>query len=636
MPHVRGLPPAVLIFLCLIAPFAWGKEVFHAPTPEELAMTGYPAAPGAHAVILEWDHRQDDTDAWESEYFRIKIFDRDAAKYADIELPYLGGGSSWIRRLEARTIHPDGKIIPFDGKTYDKVIVKSSRLAFMARTFTLPDVQPGSILEYFYVRASSGRNSFPTHWVLQRELPVLKETVWFSPLKSIPSYYTHAGLPPGTALKQEVAYYELTLENMPAAEAEPFSPPEGNTNARIDFYYKHRDIDYAHYWEQVSARHAAMIAVELSDSRLIRKTAVELTAGASTPDEKLRRIYARVQQIRNVTYEPSRTDREQDCESDNVDSALKNGCGRRVQLNRLFVSLARAAGLDAYVVEASTRDDRFFAKQVPDYSQLDREIALVVIDGREHFYDPATPMTPFGILPWEVTGVPGMKLVKGAGVFVGLPHLVPTDAIVRRKADLRIDGDVVKGSVTIAFIGEEALQQRLARRNDDEATVRKAIEELVKTWLPEGSSVKLTSLGSMRSGEEPLTAGLDVELGNAGSTAGSRMLLPLSIFTAASRNPFAVSERRHDIYFRYERQAEDEVVLAMPDGYTVESLPPVRELNLGGLAFRNSWSREGNAVTFKRTFTVNTLLIDKANHERVRQFYDTSLAADQESIILKH
>jgi hypothetical protein len=41
-------------------------------------------------------------------------------------------------------------------------------------------------------------------------------------------------------------------------------------------------------------------------------------------------------------------------------------------------------------------------------------------------------------------------------------------------------------------------------------------------------------------------------------------------------------------------------------------------------------------VTFKRTFTVNTLLIDKANHERVRQFYDTSLAADQESIILKH
>ena len=636
MPHVRRLMPAVLILLCFISPFAWGREVFHPPTPEELAMTALRSAPGAHGVILEWDHRQDDTDAWESEYVRIKIFDRDAAKYADIQLPYIGGGVSWIRKLEARTIHPDGKIIPFDGKTYDKVIVKSSRVAYMARTFTLPDVQPGSILEYFYVRASNAKNSFPTHWALQQELPVLKETVWFSPLRSMPSYCTHEGLPPGKALKQEGDHYELTLENMPAFEAEPFAPPDGHTKARIDFYYKYRDVDYTHYWEQISARHAAVIAVELSDSRLIRRTAEELTAGAANPEEKLRRIYARVQQIRNVTYEPLKTDKERDCESDNVDSALKNGCGTRNHLNRLFVSLARAAGLDAYVVQASTRDDAFFAKQVTDYSQLDHELALIVIDGKDRFFDPGTPMAPFGILPWEVTGVPGMKLNKGAGVFVGTPHLAPLDALIRRKADLHIDDGVVKGSVTLAFIGEEALQQRLAHRNDDEATIRKAIEDRVKRWLPEGSSVKLKSLGSMKSSEEPLTADFDVELPNAGSIAGSRILLPLSIFTMASRNPFAVSQRRHDIYFHYEQQAEDEVTFAIPDGYAVESIPPVRELNLGGLAFRNSWSHDEHAVTFKRTFTVSTLLIPKASYNLVRQLYDASLAADQESIILKH
>ena len=62
MPHVRRLSPAVLMLLCFISPFARGKEVFHAPTPEELAMTSLPSAPGAHAVILEWEHRQDDTE----------------------------------------------------------------------------------------------------------------------------------------------------------------------------------------------------------------------------------------------------------------------------------------------------------------------------------------------------------------------------------------------------------------------------------------------------------------------------------------------------------------------------------------------------------------------------------------------
>lgn len=635
MPHVRRLSPAVLILLCVISPFARGKEVFHAPTQEELAMTSLPSAPGSHAVILEWEHRQDDTDAWESEYVRIKIFDREAAKYADIELPYVGG-FSWIRTLEARTIHPDGKIIPFDGKTYDKVIAKSTRIAFMARTFSFPDVQPGSILEYFYVRATNGKNLRPTHWVLQKDLPVVKEMVWFSPLTTARSYYTHSGLPPGKALKQAGTHYELTLENMPAVEDEPFSPPERQTTAHIDFYYKDRNIDYEHYWEQLSARRAAMVAVNLSDSRLIRRTAEELTAGAATPDEKLRRIYARVQEIRNVSYEPYKSGQERDCESSSVDGVLKNGCGWRNQLNRLFVSLARAAGLDACVVDAASREDAFFAPQVTDYSQLDYEMALVTIDGRERFFDPAMPAAPFGILPWEVTAVKVMKLVRGAGVFTGTPHLAPADAVIRRRADLRVEDGVVKGRVTIAFIGEEALQRRYAGHNDDEATNRRALEDLVKTWLPNGSSVKLASLGTMKSSAEPLTAAFDVELANTGSFAGSRILFPLSIFTAASTNPFPASQRKHDIYFHYERQSEDEVVLAIPDGYAVESLPAVRELNLGGLAFRNSWTSDAHAVTFNRTFTVNTLLIPKTSYEQVRQFYDHSLAADQESIILKH
>jgi len=635
MPHVRRLSPAVLILLCLISPFARGKEVFHPPTPEELAMTSVSSAPGAHAVILEWEHRQDDTDAWESEYIRIKIFDREAAKYADIELPYLGG-YSWIRKVEARTIHPDGKIIPFDGKTYDKVIAKSTRVAFMAKTFSFPDVQPGSILEYFYVRATNSKNFRPTHWVLQKDLPVVKETVWFSPLTTARSYYTHSGLPAGKALKQEGAHYELTLENVPAVEDEPFSPPARQTTAHIDFYYKQSDIDYEHYWEQISARRAAMEAVNLSDSRLIRQTAGELTAGAATADEKLRRIYARVQQIRNVTYEPYKSGQERDCESSSVDSVLKNGCGWRIQLTRLFVSLARAAGFDAYVVDAASRDDAFFAPQVTDYSQLDYELALVMVDGKERFFDPAMPAAPFGILPWEVTAVKVMKLVKGGSAFTGTPHLAPGDAVIRRKADLRVEDGIVKGTVTIAFSGEEALQRRYAGLNDDEATNRRALEDFVKMWLPNGSAAKLKSLGSMKSSDGPLTATFDVELANTGSIAGSRILLPLSIFTLASTNPFSASQRKHDIYFHYERQSEDEVVLAIPDGYAIESLPAVRELNLGGLAFRNSWKSDAHAVTFNRTFTVNTLLIPKTSYEQVRQFYDSSLAADQESIILKH
>ena len=48
--------------------------------------------------------------------------------------------------LHARTIRPDGTIVEFSGKAFDKSIVKARSVKYLAKTFTLPDVQVGSIL----------------------------------------------------------------------------------------------------------------------------------------------------------------------------------------------------------------------------------------------------------------------------------------------------------------------------------------------------------------------------------------------------------------------------------------------------------------------------------------------------------
>jgi len=602
-------------------------------------MTSVPSAPGAHAVILQWDHRQDDGDNWESEYVRIKIFDREAAKWGDVELPY-AEGHSWIKRLEARTIHADGTIIPFDGKTYDKLMVKSRGVKVMARTFSFPGVEPGSILEYYYVRDAHGMRLSPTHWVVQRSLPVLKETLWFNPAPGARSFSTMSGLPKGKKLEEKNGHFELALENLPPYEGEPFSPPERHTKSRVDFYYSTASLQGDAFWNTLGKATAVIIDMTLSNSRLVRKTADDVVKGAATPDEKLRRIYARVQEIHNLSYDAPRSEQEITHSSltpnRDIDDALVKGYGSRSHINRLFVSLARAAGFDANVVLAASRENAFFAQQIPDATQLSYELAAVTVDGKDRYFDPGTLFAPYGMLPWQVTGVPAMKFTRKDGTFIQLPHLKPSEALIRRKAELHVDNGMLKGTLNVTYSGEEALQHRLDARNNDEAANRKAIEDDIKQWLPEGSTVKLKSVSSMKSGGEPLTADFDVELQNLGSFAGSRILMPLAIFTVSSRNPFTAKERRNDIYFEYECQNDDEIVLAMPDGYTIESLPAGSEANLGGLAYKNSWSRDEHAVTFRRSLVVNTVLIAKSNYEWVRRFYETSLAADQEAVILKH
>ena len=100
------------------------QQAWIPPTPEELQMTSIKEVPGADAVILNRDELDDDDNHKESIYSRIKILTERGVHLGDVELPYdkrsdQNGNS--IDNIEGRTIQPDGTIIPFTGKPYDKV-----------------------------------------------------------------------------------------------------------------------------------------------------------------------------------------------------------------------------------------------------------------------------------------------------------------------------------------------------------------------------------------------------------------------------------------------------------------------------------------------------------------------------------
>jgi hypothetical protein len=123
---------------------------FQPVSSDELKMTSEPLAPGASAIIL---YRQVDRDdngytSHEDNYLRIKILTEEGRKHADIELPFFKGSED-VLNVRGRTIKPDGSIADFDGKVFEKELVKGRGVKYLAKTFTLPDVQVGGIIEYF-------------------------------------------------------------------------------------------------------------------------------------------------------------------------------------------------------------------------------------------------------------------------------------------------------------------------------------------------------------------------------------------------------------------------------------------------------------------------------------------------------
>ena len=97
---------------------------------EDLALKDNPAGPGADAMILFRDSAVSAKGATvggdeDEEYMRIKIFTQAGVRSSNVEVPFVRDQTD-VKDVRGRTIHPDGSIVNFDGKTFEKEIVKRS------------------------------------------------------------------------------------------------------------------------------------------------------------------------------------------------------------------------------------------------------------------------------------------------------------------------------------------------------------------------------------------------------------------------------------------------------------------------------------------------------------------------------
>ena len=137
--------------------------------PADLALKDNPAQPGANAMILYRESAVNSTHATVDEYYRIKIFTEEGTTAGNVEIPFLKGNTD-ITSIRGRTIQPDGKITVFEGKPFEKTVVKASGYKFLAKTFTLPDVHPGCIIEYKYREQGNPDFYYNNSWVVSQEL----------------------------------------------------------------------------------------------------------------------------------------------------------------------------------------------------------------------------------------------------------------------------------------------------------------------------------------------------------------------------------------------------------------------------------------------------------------------------------
>ncbi len=640
-----------LTFVCLGSIPAWTSEGFgfQAVSPDELKMTSEPLAPGAPAVILYRRIDRDDNGrtSHEDDYFRIKILTEEGRKYADIEIPFFKESQNVVN-IHARTIGPDGTITNFDGKVFEKNIVKAKGLKYLAKTFTLPGVQVGSILEYYYTFDLSEHYIYDSHWILSGDLFTKSISCSLKPYESsyerINLRWTWQGLPPGAQVPKQDPKGVVRMEasNVPAFQTEDYMPPVDEEKSRVDFIYTEESFekDSAVFWKKRGKKLNDLLESYVGKHKAMEQAVAQIVSASDPPEIKLQKIYARVQQMRNTSFEVSKTAEEEKRQKEktisNVEDLWKQGYGDGVQLTWLYLGLVRAAGIEAYGVWVSDRRHYFFNPGEMNPTKLNENVVLVKLNGKDIYCDPGTKFTPLGLLPWTETGVLGLRLDKDGGGWVTTTLPPSSESRIERRADLKLsdDGDL-DGTLKVTFTGLEALQRRIDERDTDEAGRKTFLEDEVKDEVPAAIEVELTNKPDWELSSSTLTAEFHLKVPGWASNAGRRSLVPVGLFSAPEKHLFDHANRVHRIYIEFPFQRLDDVTISLPSGWQLASAP--KPENEGGNVLGYALKVDGNKTTLhlSRTLNVNFLLMDTKYYSSLRGFFQVVRTGDESQIVLQ-
>jgi hypothetical protein len=643
-----SLVPLAVIGLALCVPSAsWAGNTFPPVSPEELKMTGEPAAPGAPAIILFRQVDRDDSGrgtAHEFNYIRIKILTEEGRKYADVELPYYKEASN-IVHIDARTVKRDGSIVEFDGKVFDKSLVKGRQERFSAKTFTFPNVQVGDVIEYLFT--VDLKYVYDSHWILSQELFTKNAQFSLKPYRGtyvpVKLGWSWQGLPPGSEPKKGPdGVIRMQASNIPAFQTEDFMPPENEMKSRVDFIYEEGlpDKDPDQYWRRIGKGWNGALENFVGKRKAMEQVVAQIVSPGDPPEIKLRKSYDRVQAIRNTSYEVSKTAQEEKRDKEkiaqNVEDIWKRGYGEGGQLTWLYLALVRAAGFEAYGCWVSSRGEYFFNPKMMQSSKLNANVVLVKLNGKDLYFDPGAAFTPFGMLEWQETGVPGLRLDKDGGTWITTTLPPSSESRIERKAQLKLsDTGDLEGHLVTTYTGLEAMYHRLDARHDDDVARKKVLEDLAKDQVPLAAEAELTNKPDWTGSDTPLVAEFDIKIPGWASSAGKHATIPAAIFTVHEKHMFEHANRVHPVYIDYPYEKKDDITVELPNGWQVTSVPPSQRKEGNVVSYVMKVENNKGALHLSRDLKIDFVLVPQEYYSALREFFQLVRTGDEEQIVLQ-
>lgn len=594
-------------------------------------------------------------------YIRIKLYnDRAVQNYGNVEIPYYSERKMTVSQIRARTIRSDGSIVEVAGSAVsDGVLSKAGKSKTKAKSFALPALEPGAIIEYQWVEVYSEYIPRYVPLIMQREIPMWLVSYKVRPVREfgfseqMRAHPFNCNPSPWEPVQKDLShpgFVETHVNNVPAFIEEPSMPAEDDVRAWLLLYYTPTSKEKpAAYWPSLGKQLNSDFRKTVKTNGEVKKLAEEITASAQTPASKADLLHTYcVKSIKNVLYNAEGMSSEERGEffknlkeTHSVSDTLRLKKGTPEHILSLFFSLAEAAGLNPIYVRGGSANGAVFRADFLD-SFLLRNRFVAFTNGQDYrYYNPGIPYLPPGMLDWDEQGQPGLLADPKSPKLILMPTTKAEESSVKRKADLNLSEDgIVRGKVSQAYFGHFAVREKLSLGEMSEGSREEDFKKRLESRYP-GAKITNLKLENANAVEGPLKLSYEIEMPNYAQRTGKRLFVPAGFFQLGDKPLFSAASRKQPIVFRHAYAEEDEIEIRYPEGFVLDNaeMPGKFKIaDVGDYSFTANVAKAERLLMMKRNFVWaknGMLFFDAKTYPEMKKVWDQIHTSNTTTITLK-
>lgn len=580
-------------------------------------------------------------------HVKIKILNQKGYGEGTIEIPLYHNGTSTevLSGLKAITHNDNEKINVLPSQIFTTDLSERWRKT----TFTFPNIQKGSILEYQYKVISPYFFNFKG-WRFQSNIPKIHSE--FN--AKIPGNYVYNRDLIGTLKLSEneasvlrecfhidgiiknadCEVLKYTMKDIPAFKAEEdYMLSSKNYISRLVFELsEHRRIDgitdeYAKTWKDVDKefRSDKDIGTQLTKKGFFEKQVPEQLLTQGDELTRANNIYSFIQNhyTWNGVYGIYSNNR--------VKKAFEKKIGNISEINISLINLLNAAGIKANLVLLSTRNNGLPKTDHPVMSDFNYVITKVEINGKNYLLDASDKFIPFGMLPYKCLNYTGRVMdFKNESYWYNIVPAVQSKKMIRGQLNFDLKEQKAFGMLDELNTGYDAVFKRKALDEKSEDDYLKEVENNASGDL----TIVSYKLLEKRSDEKKVTERIEFEIENP--ISNDIIYFDPFLIKFFEKNPFLLEERNYPIDFGFNRNYNYSMSIEVPEGYSVDQLPEKKiEMlaeNMGLLKFETTLS--GNNIMVYFNLSLNRAHYLPEYYQMLKELFAEVVTIQNNSVIV--